>query len=92
MDLPVEAEVDVVRHQHVAAIRRERGVFDLHRIDGVFAAHPRQRGGHGGRAILAHFRGRESGPARLAIARLVDQHDARAKVEDGLQLLVVRFR
>ena len=86
-NLAVQLKRDVVFHQHVAAVGREHGVFHLHRLDLVFGADASQRGGHRGRTKFVDFRGRERGPARFAIARLIDQDHARAKFQDGLEVV-----
>ena len=57
------------------------------RLDLVFGADAGQRGGHRGRAKFVDFRRRERGPARFAIARLVGQDHARAKFQDGLEVV-----
>ncbi len=80
-DLGEEVEGDVVLHQDVAAVFGELGVFHLERFEAEGAALFADGLPHGGRAELVDLGRQQGAPARLAIARLFDQHDAGAEFQ-----------
>src|SRR5262249_21193474 len=71
-DLTEQIKSDVMLNQHVTAIFRKLGVFDLEQLKTENAALRSQRLAHGGTAELVDLRGQKRGPTWFAVARFFD--------------------